>query len=61
MNLYVQYDVNTNGPLDGLRIRVGANNLLDKDPPLADETNGYDAAYHSIRGRQLYFDVRKQF
>ena len=44
-----------------MRIRVGANNIFDEDPPLADETNGYDAAYHSIRGRQVYFDVRKRF
>lgn len=60
-NAYVQYDVDSNGPLDGTLIRVGANNIFDEDPPLADETNGYDAAYHSIRGRQVYFDVRKRF
>ena len=61
VNLYLQYDLDESGPLGGLRLRVGANNLLDTDPPLADETNGYDAAYHSIRGRQLYFDIRKTF
>ena len=61
VNLYLQYEVNEDGPFNGMRVRVGANNLLDSDPPLADETNGYDAAYHSIRGRQIYFDVRKEF
>ncbi|HCR65833.1 MAG TPA: TonB-dependent receptor, partial [Oceanicaulis sp.] len=60
-NAYVQYDIDAEGLLDGMRIRVGANNIFDEDPPLADETNGYDAAYHSIRGRQVYFDVRKRF
>ena len=61
MNAYVEYDFDRDGPLDNLRIRVGANNIFDEEPPLADETNGYDAAYHSIRGRQVYFDIRKIF
>ena len=61
VNAYVEYDFVRDGPLDNLRIRVGANNIFDEEPPLADETNGYDAAYHSIRGRQVYFDIRKIF
>jgi iron complex outermembrane recepter protein len=60
-NAYLEYDFSRDGMLDDLRIRVGANNIFDEDPPLADETNGYDAAYHSIRGRQVYFDIRKIF
>lgn len=60
-NVYLQYQHDGEGFLDGLRVRVGANNVTDEEPPLADETNGYDAAYHSIRGRQIYFDVRKKF
>ncbi len=60
-NAYIQYTTDRNGPLDDLRIRIGSNNIFDEDPPLADETNGYDAAYHSIRGRQIYFDVSKEF
>ncbi|TGY87750.1 TonB-dependent receptor [Marinicauda algicola] len=60
-NAYVQYEFDRPGALDGVQVRVGANNIFDEDPPLADETNGYDAAYHSIRGRQVYFDVRKHF
>ncbi|MEO1038738.1 MAG: TonB-dependent receptor [Pseudomonadota bacterium] len=55
-NAYVQYEAE-----GGVRIRVGANNIFDEDPPFADETNGYDAAYHSIRGREVYVDVRKRF
>jgi iron complex outermembrane receptor protein len=61
VNAYVEYEIDSNGPLDNLRLRIGANNIFDEDPPLADETNGYDAAYHSIRGRQVYFDIRKIF
>ncbi len=61
VNAYMEYDIDSNGSFDGLRIRVGANNIFDEDPPLADETNGYDAAYHSIRGRQIYLDIRKFF
>ncbi|WP_297731845.1 TonB-dependent receptor [uncultured Maricaulis sp.] len=60
-NAYMEYEFDRHGPLNDLRIRVGANNIFDEEPPLADETNGYDAAYHSIRGRQVYFDVRKNF
>jgi iron complex outermembrane recepter protein len=60
-NLYLQYDFESAGWLDDVRFRVGANNLFDKQPPLADETNGYDAAYHSARGRQIYFNIRKSF
>ncbi len=62
MNLYGQYQFDEGtGLLSDTRFRVGVNNLLDKEPPLADETNGYDAAYHSSRGRYLYFDLRKEF
>lgn len=60
-NVYMQYRVDAANALDGLLVRIGSNNVFDEDPPLADETNGYDAAYHSIRGRQIYFDVRKTF
>ncbi|MBI1339580.1 TonB-dependent receptor plug domain-containing protein [bacterium] len=60
-NAYVQYDFDRKGLLDGMRVRLGANNVFDEDPPLADETNGYDAGYHNIRGRQVYIDLRKNF
>jgi outer membrane receptor protein involved in Fe transport len=60
-NAYIQYDFDRAGPLNDVLVRVGSNNIFDEAPPLADETNGYDAAYHSIRGRQVYIDVRKRF
>lgn len=61
MNAYLEYEFDRAGALNDLRVRIGANNIFDQDPPLADETNGYDAAYHSIRGRQIYVDIRKIF
>ncbi|WP_165793852.1 TonB-dependent receptor [Hyphococcus luteus] len=61
INLYAQYDIENNGVLSGTRLRVGVNNLLDKEPPLADETFGYYNEYHSSRGRFLYFEVKKDF
>lgn len=61
MNLYAEYQYGGKGLIKDIRFRVGVNNLLDKEPPLADEDNGFDAAYHSARGRFLYFDVRKEF
>ncbi|WP_411817029.1 TonB-dependent receptor domain-containing protein [Hyphococcus sp. DH-69] len=60
-NLYAQYELEDAGVLSDTRFRFGVNNIFDKEPPLADERNGYDASYHSARGRYLYIDVRKSF
>ena len=61
-NVYVQYDADDEiGPLAGARFRFGVNNVTDEAPPLADESNGYDGAYHSARGRYYYVDVSKKF
>ena len=49
------------GALDGTRIRLGVNNLFDKDPPLADDTYGFFSALHSPRGRVFRVDIRKTF
>lgn len=38
-------------------IRIGARNIFDKNPPLADETFGYNAAMHSSYGRFWYLNV----
>ena len=61
INLYGQYEFDGGGVFNGTRMRVGVNNLFDKEPPLADETNGYFSDYHSARGRFLYFELRKEF
>ncbi|MHA7858567.1 MAG: TonB-dependent receptor plug domain-containing protein [Henriciella sp.] len=44
------------------RVRVGARNITDEDPPIADEfASGYFPSLHSNRGRYWYVDIRKEF
>ncbi len=61
INAAISYTFDNDGPLDGTRIRLGVNNLFDKDPPLADETYGFFSALHSPRGRVFRVEVRKNF
>lgn len=49
------------GFLDGTRLRVGINNLFDRDPPLADESFGFYGSLHSATGRFFFIDVQKTF
>ena len=49
------------GALEGLALRVGVNNIADKDPPLADETFGYFTKLYSNRGRYWFAQVSKSF
>lgn len=37
-------------------LRLGINNVFDKDPPLADENRGYFETIHDPRGRFYYLD-----
>lgn len=60
-NVYAQYSFDTDNLLNNTRFRVGMNNAFDVAPPLADESFGYFAEYHSSRGRYIYFDVSKDF
>ena len=60
-NLYVQYTFEGDGWTDGTRLRVGARNIEDKDPPLADNRFGYNGAVHSNRGRWFYATIRRRF
>ena len=59
-NAYVQYtfDHETDKPL---QLRVGARNVFDEEPPLADESFGYLGGLHSSRGRFVYVNARKSF
>ena len=59
-NLYVQYTLgdDTDTPM---RIRIGARNIFDETPPLADTNYGYLGDLHNPAGRFLYASVRKQF
>ncbi|NVJ97884.1 MAG: TonB-dependent receptor [Alphaproteobacteria bacterium] len=60
MNANVSYRFE-DGLLDGSRIRVGVNNLFDRDPPLADEYFGFYGSMHSGTGRFFYVDISKKF
>ncbi len=46
---------------DGIRLRLGVNNIFDKEPPLADESRGWFTEFHSIKGREFYVQVRADF
>jgi len=60
-NVSISYTINNNTPLDGTRLRVGINNLFDKDPPLADETYGFYSELYTARGRVIDIELRKKF
>lgn len=59
-NLYVQYEFDE-GPMSGTRLRIGARNITNEDPPLANARFGYDGRLHSNRGRWWYATIRKEF
>ena len=61
INTAFTFTIDSDGPLDGTRLRVGVNNLFDQDPPLADETYGFLSQLHSPRGRVVRFETRKNF
>jgi outer membrane receptor protein involved in Fe transport len=61
VNVYGDYRFGEMGPLDGLRLRLGVNNVFDKAPPLVDESLGYSPQYHSLKGREYYLQIRASF
>lgn len=61
VNLSISYTINNNTPLDGTRLRIGVNNVFDKDPPLADETYGFYSELYTARGRVVHIELRKKF
>lgn len=61
VNFSIAYTINNNTPLDGTRLRIGVNNVFDKDPPLADETYGFYSELYTARGRVIHIELRKKF
>jgi outer membrane receptor protein involved in Fe transport len=62
VNAYVSYRFGKNSALDGTYVRLGARNLTDEEPPMADNYwHGYSGDYHSNRGRYLYLNLSKTF
>lgn len=49
------------GILDNSRLRFGVRNVFDEDPPLADESYGYNGKLYSNRGRYIYLDYSYRF
>ncbi|MFZ5683849.1 TonB-dependent receptor domain-containing protein [Phenylobacterium sp.] len=59
-NVSLTYSFEDGNPyLQGTRVRIGARNVFDKDPPLV--AGGYQASVYNPYGRYLYFNVRKTF
>ncbi len=58
MNVALDYRFRGLSLLNNARLRVGATNLLDEDPPLADQSRGYFTSFHNNRGRLLYLSLR---
>lgn len=51
----------TAGPLQDVRVTVGASNLLNTQPPFFNLSLGYDPYNYNNRGRFIYTSVRKKF
>lgn len=50
------------GPLKGTRLRVGANNLFDRDPPLViSVADSFDTSYHDARGLMWWVQTEFRF
>ena len=60
VNLYGEYRFELH-KLGDFGLRVGANNVFDTAPPLVDESLGYRADYHSLKGREFYLQLRAAF
>lgn len=56
VNAHIDYTFR-DGLLGGLSVRLGAKNLLNRDPPLSDGTFGYAAAMSDSEGRYIYGQV----
>jgi len=55
VNLYGEYKLSQIGFVHDVRLRIGARNLLDQQPPL--ESDGYNGSLFQPYGRYLYFSI----
>lgn len=60
-NVYGQYQFGKDSALGGLRLRVGARNLFDKEPPLYSSNYGFQGSLHNAIGRTVYGEISKTF
>jgi len=62
VNVYTSYKFAEGSTLAGTNIRLGARNVTDEEPPLADNYwHGYSGDYHSNRGRYVYMNISTTF
>ncbi|MFT5451906.1 MAG: iron complex outermembrane receptor protein [Enterobacterales bacterium] len=62
VDVYASYDFDDNSLLKGTKVRLGARNVGDEEPPLGDEFwHGYYGDYHSNRGRYIYLNLSTKF
>ncbi|MFM1815949.1 MAG: hypothetical protein RLZ98_2644 [Pseudomonadota bacterium] len=60
-NVHAQYRFAATGPLQDSRLRVGARNVFDKQPPLYSSNYGFLGSLHDGVGRFIYLEVSKEF
>jgi iron complex outermembrane receptor protein len=60
-NVHAQYRFSSTGPLQDSRVRVGARNVFDKQPPLYSSNFGFLGSLHDGVGRFLFLEVSKEF
>ncbi|MCL7714084.1 TonB-dependent receptor [Stenotrophomonas mori] len=60
-NAFVKYDFEREGWLEGVSLKVGANNLANKRPPVSDDVFGYSSAVYQAYPRYWYVNVSKAF
>lgn len=59
-NAYFQYRFGRQKDIhNNVTLRLGINNVLDTDPPIADESRGYRTGGSNPRGRQYYLQITK--
>lgn len=49
------------GPLQDVRLSVGASNIFNTDPSFLNGGNGFSASFYDVRRRVGFVDVRKSF
>lgn len=60
-NFYVQHRFDSKrGLLSNVSTRLGVTNAFDEEPPIADESRGYQGGTVSAKGRSVYLQVSKK-
>lgn len=59
-NVYVQYEFENDSWSDGTKLRVGARNITNEEPPFA-QGNGYLSSLYQPLPRYWYVNVKKSF